>query len=75
MSEQPHRCQTCSSTSCCVTWSPPEIVPLETGVTDINEHIAVMMDDPETVWFWQLVHGSATRARVCVKAHTRRNDD
>ncbi len=74
MSEMPHRCQTCSSTSCCVTMVPTELVPLETGVVDINEHIVQMMDDPGTVWYWQLVHGSATRARAR-SACTRGNDD
>ncbi len=74
MDEQPHRCQTCSTTSCCVTRGPTEIVPLETGVEDINEYIVEMMDDPGTVWYWQLVHGSATRARARV-AHTRARED
>ena len=72
---QPLRCQTCSSTSCCIATSRPsscEVVPLEMKV-DVNEHIVQMMDDPGTVWYWQLVHGSATRARARV-ARTRGND-
>ncbi len=72
---QPLRCQTCSSTSCCIATSRPsscEVVPLEMKV-DVNEHIAQMMDDPGTVWYWQLIHGSATRARARV-ARTRGND-
>ena len=69
MSEQPLRCQTCSSTSCCITWSYPELVPLETGVVDINDHIVEMMDDPATVWYWQLVYGVRARARTREGTH------
>ncbi len=74
---QPSRCQSCSSTSCCIARTRPssfEEAPLEARVLlDVNDHIVEMMDDPGTVWYWQLIHGSATRARARV-ARTRGND-
>ncbi len=73
---QPLRCQLCSSTSCCIARTRPSsycsLVPLEMKV-DVHEDIALAMDDPSTVWYWQLVYGSATRARARV-ARTRGNE-
>ncbi len=76
--EQPARCNSCSTTSCCIArtrLSSNEEVPLEARVPeDVNDHIVDMMDDPGTLWYWQLVYGVATRARARV-ARTRGNDD
>ncbi len=77
MSEMPDRCRFCTSYSCCIATTRPSSkeVPLEGRVlTDVNDHIVAMMDDPGTVWYWQLIHGSATRARARV-ARTRGNDN
>ena len=75
---QPPRCQSCSSTSCCIARtrsSSYEGVPLEARVLDdVNDHIVDMMDDPSTLWYWQLVYGVATRARARV-ARTRGNEN
>lgn len=63
---QPPRCQSCSSTSCCIARTRPsfcELVPLEMKV-DVHEDIAQAMDDPSTVWYWQLVYGVRARART-----------
>ena len=66
--EQPARCNSCSSTSCCIARTRPssyEEVPLEARVLeDVNDHIVEMMDDPSTVWYWQLVYGVRARART-----------
>ncbi len=76
--EQPARCNSCSSTSCCIARTRPssyEEAPLEARVPiDVNDHIVEMMDDPGTLWYWQLVYGVATRARARV-ARTRGNDN
>ncbi len=72
---QPLRCRTCSSTSCCIATTRPssyEPVPLEARVLeDVNDHIVDKMDDPSTLWYWQLVYGVATRARARIHPHTR----
>ena len=31
---------------------------------DVHEDIAQAMDDPSTVWYWQLVYGVRARART-----------
>ena len=66
--EQPARCNSCSSTSCCIARTRPSsdpAAPLEARVlTDVNDHIVEMMDDPATVWYWQLVYGVRARART-----------
>ena len=76
--DQPARCNSCSSTSCCIARTRPssdEEAPLEARVLeDVNDHIVDMMDDPSTLWYWQLVYGVATRARARV-ARTRGNDN
>ena len=70
---QPLRCQSCSSTSCCIARTRPssyEQLPLEARVlVDVNDHIVEMMDDPGTVWYWQLVHGVRARARTREGVH------
>ena len=76
--EQPARCNSCSSTSCCIARTRPssyEEAPLEARVLgDVNDHIVDLMDDPSSLWYWQLVYGVATRARARV-ARTRGNDN
>ncbi len=76
--DQPARCNTCSSTSCCIASTRPssyEEVPVEARVLeDVNDHIVEMMDDPGTLWYWQLVYGVATRARARVM-RTREGDN
>jgi len=76
--EIPLRCRTCSSTSCCIARTRPssfEEAPIAARVlVDVNDHIVEMMDDPCTVWYWLLIHGSATRARARL-THTRVGDD
>ena len=76
--EQPARCNSCSSTFCCIARTYPssdEEVPLEARVLlDVNDHIVEKMDDPSTLWYWQLIYGVATRARARV-ARTRGNDN
>jgi len=74
--EQPARCNSCSSTSCCIArtrLSSYEVVPLEVKV-DVNEDIVQAMDDPASLWYWQLVYGVATRARARVM-RTREGDN
>ncbi len=76
--EQPARCRSCSSTSCCIARTRPssyEEVPVEARVLeDVNDHIVEMMDDPSSLWYWQLVYGVATRARARVM-RTREGDN
>lgn len=75
---QPLRCNSCSSTSCCIARTRPssyEEAPLEARVLcDVNDHIVDMMDDPSSLWYWQLVYGVATRARARVM-RTREGDN
>ena len=75
---QPPRCNSCSSTSCCIArtrLSSYEEAPLEARVLDdVNDHIVDMMDDPSSLWYWQLVYGVATRARARVM-RTREGDN
>lgn len=75
---QPFRCNSCSSTSCCIARTRPssyEEAPLEARVLcDVNDHIVDMMDDPSSLWYWQLVYGVATRARARVM-RTREGDN
>ena len=76
--EQPVRCNSCSSTSCCIAGTRTSFydqAPLEARVlSDGKDDIVEKMDDPSSLWYWQLVYGVATRARARV-ARTRGNDN
>ncbi len=65
----PHRCLTCSSTSCCVTWAPYEIEPPIFISSGYAARMKKKYRDPNSILFWTL----ATRARARV-THAREGD-